>query len=78
MPENKLTVHPNPLAWIANTLDAVPMREAPSLIRSRKKRPGCSFRIAIPQIDFWWLLARVFDHLATADEALLKARHHRY
>ena len=26
--KNRLTLHPNPQAWIANALDAVPMREA--------------------------------------------------
>jgi len=26
--KHRLTLHPNPQAWIANTLDAIPMREA--------------------------------------------------
>ncbi len=53
--KQRLTLHPNPNAWIANALDAVPM---PEMLTSRsslcKKLPACNFRIAIPPTVFWW------------------------
>jgi PIN domain nuclease of toxin-antitoxin system len=73
--KNRLMLNPNPQAWIANTLDAAPMREAPITYQVAQE----TARIQLPQRDpvdrFLVATARVFDlTLVTADENLLKAR----
>jgi PIN domain nuclease of toxin-antitoxin system len=73
--KNRLMLNPNPQAWIANTLDAAPMREAPITYQVAQE----TGRIQLPQRDpvdrFLVATARVFDlTLVTADENLLKAR----
>ena len=72
--KNRLTLHPNPQAWIENTLDAVPMREAPVTYQVAQEtgRVQLSHRDAADR--FLVATARVFDlTLVTADEQLLKA-----
>jgi PIN domain nuclease of toxin-antitoxin system len=73
--KQRLTLHPNPQTWIANALDAVPMREAQITYQVAQE----TARIQLPHRDpadrFLVATARVFDlTLATADEHLLKAR----
>lgn len=73
--KQKLTLHPNPQAWIANALDAVPMREAQITYQVAQE----TARVQLPHRDpadrFLVATARVFDlTLVTADEQLLKAR----
>lgn len=73
--KSKLTLHPNPQAWIANTLDAIPMREAPITYQVAQE----TARVQLPHRDpadrFLVATARVFDlTLVTADEQLLKSR----
>jgi len=73
--KQRLTLHPNPQAWIANALDAVPMREAQITCQVAQE----SARVQLPRRDpadrFLVATARVFDlTLVTADEHLLKAR----
>ena len=73
--KNRLMLNPNPQAWIANTLDAAPMREAPITYQVAQE----TGRIQLPQRDpvdrFLVATARLFDlTLVTADENLLKAR----
>jgi PIN domain nuclease of toxin-antitoxin system len=73
--KNRLTLHPNPQAWIANALDAVPVREAPITYQVAQE----TARVELPHRDpadrFLVATARVFDlTLVTADEHLLKAR----
>jgi PIN domain nuclease of toxin-antitoxin system len=73
--KNKLTLHPNPQAWIAHALDAVPMREAPITYQVAQE----TARVQLPHRDpadrFLVATARVFDlTLVTADQQLLKAR----
>ena len=73
--KNRLTLHPNPQAWIANALDAVPMREAQITYQVAQE----TARVQLPHRDsadrFLVATARVFNlTLVTADEHLLKAR----
>jgi PIN domain nuclease of toxin-antitoxin system len=73
--KNRLTLHPNPQAWIANALDVVPMREAQITYQVAQE----TARVQLPHRDpadrFLVATARVLDlTLATADEQLLKAR----
>jgi PIN domain nuclease of toxin-antitoxin system len=73
--KNRLTLHPNPQAWIANALDAVPMREAPITHQVAQE----TARVQLPHRDpadrFLVATARVFDlTLVTADKQLIKAR----
>jgi PIN domain nuclease of toxin-antitoxin system len=73
--KQKLTLHPNPQAWITNALDAVPMREAPITYLVAQE----TARVQLPHRDpadrFLVATARVFDlTLVTADEHLIKAR----
>jgi PIN domain nuclease of toxin-antitoxin system len=73
--KQRLTLHPNPQAWISNALDAVPMREAPITYQVAQE----TARVQLPHPDpadrFLVATARVFDlTLVTADEILLKAR----
>jgi PIN domain nuclease of toxin-antitoxin system len=73
--KHRLTLDPNPQAWIENTLDAVPMREAQITYQVAQE----TGRVQLPHRDpadrFLVATARVFDlTLVTADENLLKAR----
>jgi PIN domain nuclease of toxin-antitoxin system len=73
--KNRLTLHPNPQAWIANALDVVPMREAPITYQVAQE----TARVRLPHRDpadrFLVATARVFGlTLVTADEQLLKGR----
>jgi PIN domain nuclease of toxin-antitoxin system len=73
--KQRLTLHPNPQAWIANALDAVPMREAQITYQVAQE----TARVELPHRDpadrFLVATARVFDlTLVTADESLLKSR----
>jgi PIN domain nuclease of toxin-antitoxin system len=73
--KQRLTLHPNPQTWIANALDAVPMREAQITYQVAQE----TARVQLPHRDpadrFLVATARVFDlTLVTADEILLKAR----
>jgi PIN domain nuclease of toxin-antitoxin system len=73
--KQRLTLHPNPQAWIANALDAVPMREAQITYQVAQE----TARVQLPHRDpadrFLVATARVFDlTLVTADENLLNAR----
>jgi PIN domain nuclease of toxin-antitoxin system len=43
--KNRLMLNPNPQAWIANTLDAAPMREAPITYQVAQE----TGRIQLPQ-----------------------------
>jgi PIN domain nuclease of toxin-antitoxin system len=73
--KNRLTLHPNPQAWIVNALDAIPMREASITYQVAQE----TARVQLPHRDpadrFLVATARVFDlTLVTADEHLLKSR----
>ena len=73
--KNRLTLHPNPQTWIANTLDAIPLREA-AVTYEVAQETG---RVQLPHRDpadrFLVATARVFElTLVTADKHLLKAR----
>jgi len=73
--KKRLTLHPNPQAWIANTLDAIPMREAPVTYRVAEE----TARVQLPHRDpadrLLVATARVFDlTLVTADQQLVSAR----
>jgi PIN domain nuclease of toxin-antitoxin system len=73
--KNRLTLHPNPQAWIANALDSVPMREAQITYQVAQE----TARVQLPHRDpadrFLVATARVFNlTLVTADQHLLKAR----
>jgi len=73
--KNRLALLPSPQAWIANALDAVPMREAPITYQVAQE----TARVELPHRDpadrFLVATARVFDlTLVTADAHLLKAR----
>ena len=72
--KNRLTLHPNPQAWIENTLDAVPMREAPVTYQVAQETGRVQLSHRDPADRFLVATARVFDlTLVTADEQLLKA-----
>ena len=73
--KGRLILDPNPQAWIADTLDTIPMREAQVTYEVAQK----TGRVQLPHRDpadrFLVATARVYDlTLATADEHLLKAR----
>ena len=73
--KRKLTLRPTPQEWIADMLDAFPMREAPINYQVAQE----TARVQLPHRDpadrFLVATARVFDlTLGTADEQLLKAR----
>lgn len=73
--KQRLVLHPNPQAWIADTLDGAPMREAQITYQVAQE----TARVQLPHRDpadrFLVATARVFDlTLVTADERLLKAR----
>jgi len=73
--KNRLTLHPNPQAWITNSLDAVPMREAQITYQVAQETARVQLAHRDPADRFLVATARVFDlTLVTADEHLLKAR----
>ena len=73
--KGRLILKPNPQAWIADTLDATPMREPQVTYQVAQE----TARVQLPHRDpadrFLVATARVFGlTLVTADEHLLKAR----
>jgi PIN domain nuclease of toxin-antitoxin system len=73
--KGRLILKPNPQAWIADTLDATPMREPQVTYQVAQE----TARVQLPHPDpadrFLVATARVFGlTLVTADEHLLKAR----
>lgn len=73
--KQRLILQPNPQAWIANTLDAFPMREA-TVGYEIAQETG---RVQLPHRDpadrFLVATARIYDlTLVTADETLLETR----
>jgi PIN domain nuclease of toxin-antitoxin system len=73
--KGRLILDPNPQAWIADTLDTIPMREAQVTYEVAQE----TGRVQLPHRDpadrFLVATARVYDlTLATADEHLPKAR----
>jgi len=73
--KQKLTLHPNPQAWITNALDAVPMREAQITYLVAQETARVQLHHRDPADRFLVATARVFDlTLVTADEHLIKAR----
>lgn len=73
--KGRLTLHPNPAAWIAATLDAVPLREAQVTYQVAQETGRVQLSHRDPAARFLVATARVFDlTLVTADERLLKAR----
>jgi hypothetical protein len=75
LPENSLTLHPNPQSRIANAMDLVPMREAPITYQVGHETARVQFPRSHPADRFLVAAARVFGPtLVTADEQLLQAR----
>ena len=73
--KQRLTLNPNPQAWIANALDSVPMREALFTYQVAQETGRMQLPHRDPADRFLVATARVFDlTLVTADETLLKAR----
>jgi PIN domain nuclease of toxin-antitoxin system len=73
--KNRLILHPNPQAWIANMLDAVPMREAQITYQVAQETDRVQLPHRDPADRFLVATARVLDlTLVTADEHLLKSR----
>jgi PIN domain nuclease of toxin-antitoxin system len=73
--KNRLILHPNPQAWIANMLDAVPMREAQITYQVAQETDRVQLPHRDPADRFLVAMARVLDlTLVTADEHLLKSR----
>ena len=73
--KRRLILDPNPQAWIADTLDTTPIREAQITYQVAQE----TGRVQLPHRDpadrFLVATARVYAlSLVTADEALLKAR----
>ncbi len=73
--KQRLTLNPNPQAWITNTLDAIPMREAPVTYEIAQE----TGRVQLPHRDpadrFLVATARIYDlTLVTADKTLLGTR----
>jgi PIN domain nuclease of toxin-antitoxin system len=73
--KQRLTLHPNPQAWITHVLDTVPMREAQITYQIAQE----TARVQLPHRDpadrFLVATARVFDlTLVTADAQLLKSK----
>ena len=73
--KRRLTLHPSPQAWISNTLDAVPMREAAVTYEITQE----TARVQLPQRDpadrFLVATARIENlTLVTADESIAGAR----
>jgi PIN domain nuclease of toxin-antitoxin system len=73
--KEKLTLSPNPQSWIADTLDAAPMRQASLTFQVAQETDRVQLPHRDPADRFLVATARVFDlTLVTADENLLKAR----
>lgn len=73
--KQRLTLYPNPQAWITNTLDALPMREASVTYEIAQE----TARVELPHRDpadrFLVATARVLGlTLVTADDTLLKSK----
>jgi PIN domain nuclease of toxin-antitoxin system len=73
--KRRLILDPNPQAWIADTLDATPMREAQITFQIAQE----TARVQLPHRDpadrFLVATARAYNlTLVTADESLLRAR----
>jgi PIN domain nuclease of toxin-antitoxin system len=73
--KRRLTLLPNPQAWITNTLDALPIREAPATFEIAQE----TARVQLPHRDpadrFLVATARMGDlTLVTADETIIGAR----
>ena len=73
--KKRLTLRPNPQAWIANAVDAIPMREAPITYQVAEETARVSLPHRDPADRFLVATARVFDlTLVTADQQLSHAR----
>ena len=73
--KGRLILDPNPQAWIADTLDTIPMREAQVTYEVAQETGRVQLPHRAPADRFLVATARVYDlTLATADEHLLKAR----
>jgi PIN domain nuclease of toxin-antitoxin system len=73
--KGRLSLLPNPVDWIANTLGAVPLREAQVTYQVAQETGQVRLPHRDPADRFLVATARVFDlTLVTADEHLLKAR----
>jgi len=73
--KGRLILDPNPQAWIADTLDTIPMREAQVTYEVAQETGRVQLPHRVPADRFLVATARVYDlTLATADEHLLKAR----
>jgi PIN domain nuclease of toxin-antitoxin system len=73
--KGRLILDPNPQAWIADTLDTIPMREAQVTYEVAQETGRVQRPHRDPADRFLVATARVYDlTLATADEHLLKAR----
>ena len=71
----RLSLHPNPMDWIANTFAAVPMREAQITYKVAQETGRVQLQHRDPADRFLVATARVFDlTLVTADERLLHAK----
>ena len=73
--KGRLTLYPNLQAWIENTLDAVPMREAQVSFEIARETARVQLPHRDPADGFLVATARIYGlTLITADETLLKAR----
>jgi len=73
--KKRLTLFPDPQAWIANTLDALPVREAHVNFEIAQETARMQLPHRDPADRFLVATARIYGlTLVTADEALLKAR----
>ena len=73
--KKRLTLVPDPQAWIANTLDALPVREAHVNFEIAQETARMQLPHRDPADRFLVATARIYGlTLVTADEALLKAR----
>ena len=73
--KKKLTLSPDPQTWIEDTLNAIPVREAPITYQVAQE----TGRVQLPHRDpadrFLMATARIFDlTLVTADEALIRSQ----
>jgi PIN domain nuclease of toxin-antitoxin system len=73
--KRRLILAPNPQAWIADTLDATPMREPQVTYQVAQETARVHLSHRDPADRFLVATARVFGlTLVTADEHLIKAR----
>ena len=73
--KGRLILKPNPQAWIADTLDATPMREPQVTYQVAQETARVQLSHCDPADRFLVATARVFGlTLVTADEHLIKAR----